>query len=311
MLALTSAFESAKDKPRRCERLVVSAIEHASVRSGGRFPAAQVDEFVANCRWGGRSFRAGAAAQRAEMAGCAISAGLAHGGQQRDRGDAADPGGRGAWCMPSAGCCMSTRFRSPDVFLSISTRWTSIFYRFLRTSSAAPWASALWCRRTSARRTSPSRTSRAAGRSAAPAPALRTSPGIAGFGVAAAAAMETMAADAERMRALRDRLEAGLKRGPAVIFGEAAERLPNTTPVRGSRPQGGDRPDQPRPRRLRGVFGIGLLVGQGHGLPCAYGDGGCTGTRRRGDPGEHRADHHRKRDRFVPGGLEQGRCRLI
>ena len=33
-------------------------------------------------------------------------------------------------------------------------------------------------------------------------------PGIAGFGVAAAAAMETMAADAGRMRALRDRLEA-------------------------------------------------------------------------------------------------------
>ncbi len=38
-----------------------------------------------------------------------------------------------------------------------------------------------------------------------------------------------MAADAERMRMLRDRLEAGLKRGPAVIFGTAAKRLPNTS----------------------------------------------------------------------------------
>jgi cysteine desulfurase len=38
-----------------------------------------------------------------------------------------------------------------------------------------------------------------------------------------------MASDAGRMRTLRDRLEVGLKRGPAVIFGEAAERLPNTT----------------------------------------------------------------------------------
>ena len=54
-------------------------------------------------------------------------------------------------------------------------------------------------------------------------------PGIVGFGVAAAAAMETMAADAEHMRVLRDRLEAGLKRGPAVIFGESVERLPNTS----------------------------------------------------------------------------------
>ena len=30
------------------------------------------------------------------------------------------------------------------------------------------------------------------------------------------------------MRALRERLEAGLWRGPVVIFGEGAERLPNT-----------------------------------------------------------------------------------
>ena len=34
---------------------------------------------------------------------------------------------------------------------------------------------------------------------------------------------------AARMRALRDRLEAGLRRGPVVIFGEGAERLPNTS----------------------------------------------------------------------------------
>src|SRR5271167_3481351 len=47
MLALTPAFENTKDKPRRGERLVVSAIEHPSVRAGGRFPAAQVDELGA------------------------------------------------------------------------------------------------------------------------------------------------------------------------------------------------------------------------------------------------------------------------
>jgi cysteine desulfurase len=54
-------------------------------------------------------------------------------------------------------------------------------------------------------------------------------PGIVGFGVAAACAAAGMASDAERMLVLRDRLEAGLKRGSAVIFGEAAERLPNTS----------------------------------------------------------------------------------
>ncbi len=53
--------------------------------------------------------------------------------------------------------------------------------------------------------------------------------GIAGFGAAAASAMVTMAADGERMRSLRDRLEAGLEKGPTVMFGRNAERLPNTS----------------------------------------------------------------------------------
>jgi cysteine desulfurase len=53
--------------------------------------------------------------------------------------------------------------------------------------------------------------------------------GIAGFGAAAASAMVTMAADCERMRSLRDGLEAGLAGNPTVVFGRNAERLPNTS----------------------------------------------------------------------------------
>ena len=55
--------------------------------------------------------------------------------------------------------------------------------------------------------------------------------GIAAFGAAAAAVRRQGAAEADHMRALRDKLEAGLKAvAPgAVIFGEKAERLPNTT----------------------------------------------------------------------------------
>jgi cysteine desulfurase len=52
---------------------------------------------------------------------------------------------------------------------------------------------------------------------------------IAGFGAAAAAAGLAMRTDRERMRALRERLEAGLMSGPTVIFGRNAERLPNTS----------------------------------------------------------------------------------
>ena len=56
---------------------------------------------------------------------------------------------------------------------------------------------------------------------------------IAGFGAAAAAANAARQADAVRMAALRDRLEAGIKgiTPQAVIFGASAPRLPNTTLV--------------------------------------------------------------------------------
>ncbi|KAA5605560.1 cysteine desulfurase [Roseospira marina] len=54
--------------------------------------------------------------------------------------------------------------------------------------------------------------------------------GIAGFGAAAQAVVTEGPAETERLRSLRDRLEAGLlEAGPdAVVHGSGAERLPNT-----------------------------------------------------------------------------------
>ena len=52
---------------------------------------------------------------------------------------------------------------------------------------------------------------------------------IAGFGVAAELARQELAERAQHTRALRDRLEAGLRQMPGiVIFAERTERLPNT-----------------------------------------------------------------------------------
>src|SRR5580704_16846164 len=45
MLALTPSIEHSPDKI-HFDRLIISAIEHASVRTGGRFPAGQVEEFA-------------------------------------------------------------------------------------------------------------------------------------------------------------------------------------------------------------------------------------------------------------------------
>jgi cysteine desulfurase len=54
--------------------------------------------------------------------------------------------------------------------------------------------------------------------------------GIAGFGAAVAAALPTLASEMPRLTRLRDRLESGLMSlGDAAIFGAKAPRLPNTT----------------------------------------------------------------------------------
>jgi cysteine desulfurase len=55
--------------------------------------------------------------------------------------------------------------------------------------------------------------------------------GIAGFGAAAEAVRKGWAGEAAHMAALRDRFEAGIKAGApgAVIFGQETARLPNTT----------------------------------------------------------------------------------
>ncbi|MBN8959592.1 MAG: cysteine desulfurase [Rhizobiales bacterium] len=54
-------------------------------------------------------------------------------------------------------------------------------------------------------------------------------PGIAGFGAAAKAVMTTWEQHARHCEILRKRLEAGLKQAGAVIIAENASRLPNTT----------------------------------------------------------------------------------
>jgi cysteine sulfinate desulfinase/cysteine desulfurase-like protein len=93
---------------------------------------------------------------------------------------------------------------------------------------------------------------------------------IAGFGAAAAAATRT---DTERVAAMRDRLEQGLRRvTPDVqIFGDRETRLPNTTLFRGSRRQGGNRHNCLRSQRDSCVLWLGLLVREG---PALGGSGG-------------------------------------
>jgi cysteine desulfurase len=227
MLALTPAFEATKDKPRRCERLLVCAIEHPSVRSGGRFPAAQVDEFgatadgvvdlsalerrLAECKWQGAppplvSVMA-ANNETGVMQPIRQIAAMVHGVGGLLHVDAVQVAGR-----------IPFDINDMDVdLLSISAH-----------KMGGPMGVGALVRRASA----PNITEphiKGGGQERGARAGTENVPGIAGFGAAATCATASIASDAERMRGLRDRLEAGLKRGPAVIFGAAAERLPNTS----------------------------------------------------------------------------------
>jgi cysteine desulfurase len=54
--------------------------------------------------------------------------------------------------------------------------------------------------------------------------------GIAGFGAAVRAAMNTLGEDGIRLQGLRNRLESGLRQTPGIIvFSDRVPRLPNTT----------------------------------------------------------------------------------
>ena len=90
------------------DRLFVSAIEHPSVRSGGRFAA----DASRNCRSTATASsisRRSAPRSRPRQA----AAGFGDARQQRDRRDPADPSRSPTSCMRPAGCCMSTRCRAP------------------------------------------------------------------------------------------------------------------------------------------------------------------------------------------------------
>ena len=63
-------------------------------------------------------------------------------------------------------------------------------------------------------------------------PGTENVPGIAGLGVAARAAREKLQADAARLAALRDRLEAGiLDRVPGTVVNGTGDRVPNTANI--------------------------------------------------------------------------------
>jgi cysteine desulfurase len=224
MLALTPAFEPSAAHPRRCERLLVSAIEHPSVRGGGRFPADLVEEIGVTADGiidlSALARRLAALASAPPMVSVMAAnnemgvtqpipeiAAMVHDAGGLLHVDAVQVAGRVPYNINEMGADL----------LSISAH-----------KLGGPTGVGALVRRAGA----PAITEphiKGGGQERGARAGTENVAGIAGFGAAAAAAREAMAADASRMLALRERLEAGLRRGSVVIFGEGAERLPNTT----------------------------------------------------------------------------------
>jgi len=223
MLALTPAIETGNEKQPR-GRLLISAIEHASVRAGGRFPHGATAEVPVTPQGRidlGALAEAVAAAPRPLLSlmlannetgvvqPVAEAAAIVHAAGGLMHVDAVQGPGRLACDIGALGADLMTvsahKIGGPKGVGALVRASEDIHF--------------------------PDPLVRGGGQERGLRAGTENVAGIAAFGAAASASRTELAAEAAQMRSLRNLLESGLKAiSPAtVIFGEAAERLPNTT----------------------------------------------------------------------------------
>lgn len=226
MMALSPALETPENRA-GFDRLMISAVEHASVRVGGSFASSEIEEIPATGdgmvdigalerrlaelqRQGARPPLVSIMAANNEtgvIQPVEAAAAVVHGAGSVLHVDAVQAVGRIPFDISGSGADVLTvsahKLGGPQGVGALIKR-----------SAALHLAKPLL---------------RGGGQERGTRAGTENVAGIAGFGAAAASAMATMAADGERMRSLRDRLEAGLAGGPTVVFGRHAERLPNTS----------------------------------------------------------------------------------
>lgn len=202
------------------ERLLVSAVEHASVLAGGRFPSDRIGQIwvtpsgVVDLEHLNALLGAGAPALVSIMAA-------------NNETGALEPIGKAAKVVHDAGGLLHVDaiqalgkipFDIKAVGADLAT--------FLRTRSAVPRASARW---SWPKVSGLEPVLRGGGQELGRRAGTENVAGIAGFGAAVKTAVQTLSEDAERMASLRDRLENGLRSiAGATIFSDDVQRLPNT-----------------------------------------------------------------------------------
>jgi cysteine desulfurase len=223
LLALTPAIETAQDKRPR-DRLLLSAIEHSSVQSGGRVPRSMIENIPVHSD--GRADLAALSEAVRRASRPLVSLMLAN-----NETGVVQPVVEAAAITHAAGGLLHVDAvqgpgRIPCEIGALSADLLTISAHKL----GGPKGVGALVRRCDDIHF-PDPLIRGGGQERGLRAGTENVAGIVAFGAAAAAAREQGRGEAERMRTLRDALEAGLKAiAPlAVIFGETAERLPNTT----------------------------------------------------------------------------------
>jgi cysteine desulfurase len=208
-----------------CRSLVVSAVEHPSVLAGGRFPAAAVERLPVT--GDGQVDLAALERRLAERAGpVLVSLMLAN-----NETGVVQPVSEAARLVHQAGSMLhvdavQAAGRIPCDINALGADLVTISGHKI---GAPKGVGALIRRQSGGCAADPLITG--GGQERGARAGTENVAGIAGFGAAAAAALQALATERARMAELRDRLEAGLKAASpdAIIFGAEAERLPNTT----------------------------------------------------------------------------------
>jgi cysteine desulfurase len=223
MLALTPAIETAGEKQPR-SALLMSAIEHASVRSGGRFPREAIEEVLVDGE--GLIDLDALAAAVAKSPRPLVSLMLAN-----NETGAIEPIAQAADIVHAAGGLLHVDAvqAAGRIACDIVALGADLLTLSAHKIGGPKGAGALIRRGEDVHFPDP--LIRGGGQERGLRAGTENVAGIAGFGAAAAVARRDRDAEAAHMRYLRDALEAGLKAiaPQVVIFGENADRLPNTT----------------------------------------------------------------------------------
>ena len=223
MLALSPAWETAAEKHPR-DRLLISAIEHASVRTGGRFPRDAVADIAVDAQ--GRVNLSALAEAVAKSKRSLVSLMLAN-----NETGVIQPVAEAAAIVHEAGGLLHVDAvqGAGRIACDIGALGADLLTLSAHKIGGLKGTGALVRSNEDLHLADP--LIRGGGQERGLRAGTENVAGIAAFGAAAAAARREGEVEAQHMLALRNRLEAGLQAiaPQAVIFGREAERLPNTT----------------------------------------------------------------------------------